>query len=349
VREDPQAHAGVIDAILAEAARAPTTAPLSTLYLGGGTPGLLSPDELQSLLSGLQARRPLQAGAEVTLEVNPTNVTPGHITAWQQLGITRLSIGVQTFDDAVLKRLARLHDADDARRALDLAAASWNGSWSADLLVGWAGQVDSSLNSDLDELLGRSPPHVSVYGLTLEPNTPLTALERAGRPQTVLPEAAAGFDTLWARRLLEAGYERYEISNFAGPGHRSRHNQVYWANAGYLGLGPGASSSVHPLRWSNVRDVEAYLRAIVSGKTARERCERLNPSARLLETLAVGLRTQDGLEIAELDRRFGPTWRDHVRNGLDAGPLRLEAGRLFLSASDRVRVDRVVASLLSAI
>jgi oxygen-independent coproporphyrinogen-3 oxidase len=350
VRDDPAAHAELIHAILAEAARQPVSSPLQTLYLGGGTPGLLTPGELKRLLSGLEALRPRQADAEVTLEVNPSNVTPERLRDWERLGITRLSLGVQTFQDDVLKRLARLHDAADARAALDTLADAWPGSWSADLLVGWAGQTESALNSDLEELLARRPPHISVYGLTIEPQTPLASMQAAGRTTVVSPEKAARFDSIWADRLQAGGYERYEISNFALSGHRSRHNQVYWANAGYLGLGPGASSSVHPLRWSNFRDLDAYLDAIRTGKTARERAERLDPAGRLLETLAVGLRTLDGLPLSELDRRFGPAWRERVgQSGLDGGPLRLEAGRLVLSEADRVRVDRVVADLANAL
>lgn len=281
--------------------------------------------------------------------MNPLNVDPAALRAWAELGVTRLSLGLQTLDDGVLAELRRRHDGDDGRRALDAVAEGWSGTWSADLLVGWHGQSPARLEADLDELLRRRPPHVSVYGLTVEPGTPLEAQVAAGRPAVVGPEALATLDDQWSRRLEESGLARYEVSNFAAEGHLSRHNQVYWRNESYLGLGPGACSSIHPLRWSNLRDTRAYIDRSRAGLPLRSATERLAPSERLLESLGAGLRTRPGLARAALTRRFGAAWepllRDLGGDLLDAGLMILDDDGLRLPAEALVRVDRVVGEL----
>jgi oxygen-independent coproporphyrinogen-3 oxidase len=165
------------------------------------------------------------------------------------------------------------------------------------------------------------------------------------------PEALApAFDRGWDRLLVEHGYERYEASNFARPGQRSRHNQAYWSNASYLGLGPGAASSLHPWRWTNRRQPEDYARAAMRGHGLRDMAERVAPLPRLLETLAVGLRTADGVPIGELDRRFGPAWREPTLTAaaplLEAGLLVCDASRLHVPRPHLVKVDRIIGELV---
>jgi oxygen-independent coproporphyrinogen-3 oxidase len=337
--------------VLAEAAAAASTAPLRSLYLGGGTPGLLSRPDLERLLVGLEERFGLEPGAEVSLEANPTNLTPGALEGWAALGVNRLSVGVQTFHDATLKSLARRHNAADSRRALGLLSEHWEASWSADLLVGWPDQGPDDLDRDVEGLLEHGAPHISVYRLTVEPRTALDALSRAGRVVTLSDGRADLLDSIWSERLRSAGFERYEVSNFAVPGHRSRHNQVYWANSSYLGLGPGAASSAHPLRWRNRSKPEEWLSAVQAGRSVREACEQVAPLPRLLESFAIGLRTSDGLAVESLDRRFTPAWRALLdRAGLDllaSGLLVCDEARLYVPEAHLVKVDSILKEFIS--
>ena len=185
--------------------------------------------------------------------------------------------------------------------------------------------------------------------MTVEPLTILARQQASGVAVTAPPDSLPDLDDAWSRRLETAGLERYEVSNFARGGRRSRHNQAYWTNRSYLGFGPGAASSVHPLRWSNERDPAAYQRLVQAGRGARAHAERLTPEQRLLESLAIGLRTLDGLELAELDRRFGAAWRPLVeqaaREALPPDTLQWHAERLFLAPRDLVKVDRITAEL----
>ncbi len=350
IADDPGLHRALVDALLGELDRsglAPSS--LETVYLGGGTPGLLRPADLEALLAGLRRRVSIDPDAELCLEVNPANVTTESLTAWRDLGITRLSMGVQTFVDAPLRELGRHHDGDRARRALDALAGGWDGPWSADLLVGWAGQRISDVEADVGELVRRGAPHISVYGLTLEPGTPLLKRHQSGLIVITSTSLNHVFDEIWSSTLSSAGYERYEVSNFALPGARSRHNQVYWRNGDYLGLGPGAASSHHPLRWSNVRDTRAYLDRRRAGRSVRAHVERLAPEERLLETLAVGLRTRDGIPLADLDRRFGVAWRPPLADAFAeltaGGVLVADRDRLRLGELALTRADSVVSAL----
>ncbi len=349
VADDPYAHEPLVDALLGEAARAPIAAPLRTLYLGGGTPGLLAPHLIERLVTGLRAHGPWAPEAEVTIEVNPANVTAETLRAWTGCGINRLSVGVQTFRNDALRELARRHDAEAARRALSLVADRWSGSWSADLLIGWRGQEVSDVRRDVEQLMRWEPPHVSIYGLTIEPRTALEARARRGHVVAAPESLHAEMDDTWSAVLHERGYERYEVSNFARAHHRSQHNQAYWANGSYLGLGPGAAGSVHPFRWRNLADPTEYVARIADGRPVREFAERVSPQARLLESLAIGLRTRDGLGTDELDRRFSPAWRTVVEDAaaplLDQGILQLDDATLRLPPAELVRADRVVSEI----
>lgn len=351
LRDVPAWHAPLLAGLIRRLSAWHPPGPLRTLYLGGGTPALLDPDALGALLECARSCCAFDRQIEITLECNPSNVNPESVAAWAALGITRLSLGVQTFDDHALAHLARLHDGDDARQALAHIADHWPGTWSADLLVGWHGQTVAALLRDLDELLAFRPPHVSVYGLTVEPRTPLAVLQRLGRERVVSEALHPDLDAAWTGRLEAAGLQRYEASNYARPGQASRHNLAYWANEDYLGLGPGAASSLHPRRWVERSDTRAWMDAALAGHGLRAACERLAPSQRLLESLAIGLRTRAGLALGELDRRFGPGWRERLLPAAD--PL-LQSGLLVLDAALRLppaelpRADAVVRALAAA-
>jgi len=231
-----------------------------------------------------------------------------------------------------------------------MIAEHWGSSWSSDLLVGWGGQSAASLHAELDELLAFRPPHVSIYGLTVEPGTPLERLHKRGPGALVDDDTAAALDEVWTGRLEQDGLERYEVSNFARPGQRCLHNQAYWRGQAYLGLGPGASSSEGQLRWSNRRDVNAWISAARSGRSTREHVERLSPAQRLLEVLGSGLRTREGLSAEALDRRFSPAWRAPVRQAaaqlLAHGLIHLDDRSIRLADAQLSRADRILIELV---
>jgi oxygen-independent coproporphyrinogen-3 oxidase len=350
VADRPAEHSQLIGALLRELERHDFPSGLATVYLGGGTPGLLHPDLLATLLEGVRARAPLDSDGEVTLEVNPANVEPSRLASWTALGITRLSIGVQTFDNDALREYGRHHDGPRAMAALGDIATHWGGTWSADLLVGHQSQNQASITEDIVNLMGFSPPHVAIYGLTLEPGTTLFARREKTGVDPFSSTQAHVLDQIWSNRLEQSGYTRYEASNFSrGAAHRSRHNQTYWKNDAYSGIGPGAASSRHPYRWSNVRETTAYLGCIQQGRSVRTRAEVLQPGQRLLESLGVGLRTLDGIPTSELDRRFSQAWRSPVqRSGIklfEAGFLILDGERLAIPAQHMVRADSILSSL----
>ncbi|MCB9898052.1 MAG: coproporphyrinogen III oxidase family protein [Planctomycetes bacterium] len=354
VADDPAQHEPLVEGLILEASRVlPTrTQPPATVYLGGGTPGLIAPNLLGRLLNAVCGLGGVDSVQEVTLEVNPSNVSASTLSAWADLGITRLSVGVQTFRDDILRWLARRHDASTARRALTVIAESWPSTWSADLLVGWSGARERDVSRDTCELMRFSPPHVSVYSLTVEPETPLARLADM-RDVVVHDDQMELYDTTWSSLLVQEGLERYEVSNFARPGHRSIHNAGYWDNLDYFGLGPGASSSAHPLRWSNERDPRRYLDLLAAGHSPRAACERISPFDRLLESLAVGLRTRDGLAFAKLGRRFGPACETLVTRAAETyvreGFLSLDDGRLHLPARHLPRADRIITELVRSL
>ncbi len=350
--DDPSLHEHFVDALAREARRAPLGHALETVYVGGGTPSRLAPDVLERLLGVVCEATSMPARAEVTLEVNPGDISLAALRAWNALGITRLSVGTQTFRHDVLARLGRHDSTDDVLAALDLVAAHWPHTWSADLLVGWAGQRRSDVIADVNQLLAFCPPHVSVYGLTIEEDTPLHRLQHQGRIVVAPSTRRDAFDATWSELLERGGLQRYEVSNFSRAGHRSRHNQVYWRNDSYVGLGPSAASSVHPWRWTNQRTLAAYGAACQGSRSARAACERVTPVQRLLETLATGLRTRDGIPRARLERRFGPSWKAVLGDALprlcSIGLVRNDSDGISLPPQELPRADSIVRELLSA-
>lgn len=352
VPENPDRHEDLVKALLQEMGRAGPIPEVSTVYLGGGTPALLKPAHLGRLLQQIRAMTP-RTLVEITLEANPANVTQDALSSWSDLGINRLSVGVQSFQDDILKWLARRHDADSSRRALGLITSHWTSSWSADLLVGWRGQTETDVSRETRELLAFSPPHVSIYSLTVEPGTALHREQSMGFNVTLADDEVHFFDTLIASRLAEFGLERYEVSNFSRSGHRSVHNSAYWRNLDYLGIGPGASSSAHPFRWTNLAQPDRYQARLHGGLSVRQSCEQVSPFNRLLESLAVGLRTQDGLSTEALATRFGPGAIPGIRRVLesyvDAGLIEETPTVLRIPVKHLPKADRIITELVRSL
>jgi putative oxygen-independent coproporphyrinogen III oxidase len=308
-RRDAVPEAAYVDALLADVEH---SLPLvwgrrvHTVFIGGGTPSLFSPDAIDRLLAGVRARLPLEPGCEITLEANPGTFERERFRAFRAAGVTRLSIGVQSFDDAKLQALGRVHDAAQARAAIEEARACF-GTWNLDLMYALPEQTLEQCLADVDEALALRPPHLSLYHLTLEPNTLF-----ATRPPP-LPDddtAASMLDAI-AARTQAAGYERYEVSAYAQPGHRCAHNLNYWRFGDYLGVGAGAHGKLtfaaptpRVLRQVRWREPERYLREALAGNPVSNEHDVAHAELPF-EFMLNALRLADGIELATFGERTG--------------------------------------------
>jgi oxygen-independent coproporphyrinogen-3 oxidase len=299
---------------------------IDTLYIGGGTPSSLNEEQLTGLLATvcqkLTARK-----LEFTVEANPADIHPGLLTVLQKAGVNRLSLGVQSFDDGELRLLGRRHDRAQAIRAIELIRENDFADLGLDLIYGLPGSDPAGLGRNLQTALDFRPEHLSCYSLTVAPGTPFYELRRSGQLRLPDDDRSADLFLQLSDVLQAAGYEHYEVSNFArSPNLRSRHNQKYWRRLPTLGLGPGAHSFDGSRRWWNLRDLDAYHRALASGRKPAEGTEELGPEATRLEIIALGLRTSDGVPPGVIGDRPGA--QETVARLLDQGLLTERFGRL---------------------
>jgi oxygen-independent coproporphyrinogen-3 oxidase len=338
--------AAYLELLHREIAAAPAGPPLSTVYLGGGTPSLLTPEQVGALLAALRRRYGLAPAAEVSLELDPASFDQQRLAGYLAAGVNRVSLGGQSFDNGVLQALGRRHSGDDLRQAAAwLAQARAEGalvSWSLDLIQAVPGQTLPLWRQQLGQAVACGPPHLSVYDLTIEPGTVFG--RRAERGQLQLPDddlAADLMELTWSE-LNAAGYGHYEISNYALPGHASRHNRVYWSGAGWWGFGMGATAAPWGERQPRPRTRQAYAHWLASAwPPAAE--DSLAPAAGLPleERLLVGLRRREGVRLAALlaGEGLGPAavasalaeLRDGLRPWRERGLLLEEGGRWRLS------------------
>jgi oxygen-independent coproporphyrinogen-3 oxidase len=277
---------------------------LNTVYFGGGTPSLLSPGQLEEFFDSISRFWDLSALREVTLEANPDDLSPAYLSALRGMGFDRLSIGIQSLDDDLLKFMGRRHSAAAAIKAVRDAREAGFDNISTDLIYGIPGLDAKLWAQTLRRTLDLRPEHISAYCLSVEPGTPFARRGVEPADETVASEQ---YDTL-RETLAGAGYERYEISNFALPGHRSRHNSAYWSGAPYLGIGPSAHSydGERTRRW-NAPSLEEYLAG------PRYESEILSDTDLFNELLMTRLRTSDGVNEEELESRFGVEVARHFR------------------------------------
>lgn len=277
--------------------------PVVSVFIGGGTPSLFTPAQIEQLLSDLRARLPLEAGAEITLEANPGTFERDRFRGYRAAGVTRLSVGVQSFDDAQLKALGRVHDSGQARAALREAADCFE-TFNLDLMYALPQQSLEQLGREIDEALSFAPPHLSIYHLTIEPNTRF-----AINPPTV-PDAdlACEMLDLISARSAAAGYERYEVSAYAKPGHRCKHNFNYWAFGDYLGIGAGAHSKLsfphRVLRQVRWREPAAYMQKASEGAAVSNENEVARAELPF-EFVLNALRLQEGVPLTTFTERTG--------------------------------------------
>lgn len=310
--------------------------PVATLYLGGGTPSRLDPGALARILEGLARDRPLAAGAEVTLEANPEDVTPEAARQWAAAGINRVSLGVQSFDPQVLTWMHRGHAGEQVARAVEVLRAGGIPALSLDLIYALPESLARDWSRDLDLALALEPEHLSLYGLTVESHTPLGRWVQRGVAAPPPDERYAAEFLLAHQRLVGAGFGHYEVSNYARPGHRAVHNSAYWSRAPYLGLGPSAHSGAGSRRWWNIREWAAWAAALEAGRPTIEMEEVLDTEMARVEDLYLGLRTDLGLPADRLPAHLVERWE------AEAWAERV-AGRVRLTAEGWLRLDALAA------
>ena len=313
-----------LELLKAEISLSPPGPPLSTIYVGGGTPSLLRPDQIAELLQQLRGRFGFQDGAEITLEMDPATFQQDDLQSLLQAGVTRVSLGGQSFDDVRLAALGRRHRSQDLIDACCWLQRSMKRdglqSWSLDLIRNLPDQGDSEWKAQLEQAVALEAPHLSIYDLSLEPGTVFSRREQRG--ELTMPEEDVAADRIayTSSRLRSAGYCRYEISNFARPGHASRHNRVYWSGAGWWAFGLGATSAPWGERMARPRTREAYASWVMDQRL------HLDPSLLkasavglpLDDRLLVGLRSHEGVDLQELAGRCG--W-DERRSRRDLSAL----------------------------
>jgi oxygen-independent coproporphyrinogen III oxidase len=285
-----------------------------TVYFGGGTPSLLEISDLELLVSQLRKHYPVATDAEITLEANPDDITKEKLQAWKALGINRLSIGVQSFFEEELRWMNRAHSAQQAIGNLHLAKETFN-NITIDLIYGSPLLTDEMWEQNVQTAIALSIPHLSCYALTVEAKTPLHKNISLNKTGTVDDEGQARQFLLLMQWLRRAGYEHYEVSNFAKPGFRSGHNSSYWKGIPYLGLGPSAHSfNGRERRW-NVANNNVYIQRINEDDPQRE-VETLTASQRLNETVMISLRTREGIDLRGIEREWGAEERQRLETGL---------------------------------
>lgn len=314
---------------------------LATLYLGGGTPSLLGPGAIAALKDALGENVRLESLVEFTAEANPESFTPELAEDWRSEGVDRISLGAQTFHEPSLRWMGRMHGPDGPARAVRIARAAGIDNIGLDLIFGLPQRLGRDLDQDIDRILGLEPDHVSVYGLSVEPDTPLGRWVAEGR------ETVAGEDQYEAEyrrvaeRLRDAGYDHYEVSNYARPGREARHNGAYWSGVPYLGLGNGAHSFIAPSRWWNHRDWDEYRRALAENRTARADAETVAPAEARLERIWLGLRTAQGVARQSLT----PAQLERTREWQRRGWVEPDPERVRLSVSGWLLLDRLSVEL----
>jgi oxygen-independent coproporphyrinogen-3 oxidase len=327
---------------------------VQTIYLGGGTPSLLKPGQLEQIFEALDATFELDI-QECTMELNPDDVTKDYLQSLKVLGINRASMGIQSFDEDLLKFMHRAHNRSEALQSLELLASEGFDSFTVDLIYGNPNQTDEMLRKDLEILASFNPPHVSAYSLTIEEGTRLGKQVDLGRITPPDDEKVAKQFQLVQSKLEENGILQYEVSNFARLGWEAKHNSAYWSHQNYLGFGPAAHSfwwsnnAQTAERWNNKRDLKAYLSE--EWKTRNE-LEELNMHALAEERLMLGLRMKIGVSLKELKERYQYSLSENQMNYLrkkeDESLLKIEGDNLALTKSGLLIADLLILDLITA-
>jgi oxygen-independent coproporphyrinogen-3 oxidase len=305
-----------------------------TIFFGGGTPSFPDPELVIRILNAIRSRFRVLPDAEVSIEANPGTRDRSRFTALRQAGFNRLSMGVQAFDDHLLKVLGRTHSASEAIRSYEAARAAGFENINLDLMFALPDQTVRQWQYTLRTAVSLQPEHLSCYALTIEPHTPFYTMYLRGQLSLPDEETDLRMYQYTIRALIRAGYEHYEISNFARPGYRCQHNMVYWRNEEYLGFGPGAVSYRNGVRWKCLSNPHRYVQAVRGGLSLVEEEERLEAGASLGETIMLMLRLRDGVDVKAVEDRYGVNLEQRYARQLH----RLQQQRLLEVTPDRWRI-----------
>lgn len=324
-----------------------------TLYFGGGTPSLLPTPILGEIIERAASLWGLSTDAEITLEMNPAAMKPKQMQTLRDLGINRLSIGVQSFSADNLSFLGRIHSAPEAQMAVASARQAGFKNLGLDMMFGLPDQTASQWKKDLEQAIHLNPEHLSCYILSYEPETPLFAAMQSGQVRRLGEQMVADQFRLTHSLLAASGYEHYEISSFARNGCRSRHNRKYWNHSTYLGLGPAAHSYQHPMRWWNHRPLDRYLADIQQGLRPIQGKERLTKTQQLIEALYLGLRQADGIDLDGIQqrfhRRFSALFHSYVQQLIQQGRMVMDNLGCRLTLEGMLQSDHIIGQLIDRI
>jgi oxygen-independent coproporphyrinogen-3 oxidase len=322
---------------------------ISTIYFGGGTPSILEISDLQFLISILFKNYLISPDAEITLEANPDDITPDKLKAWKDMGINRLSIGTQSFFEEELRWMNRAHNADQAINNLQLARKEFE-NITIDLIYGSPLLSDEMWKQNVDRALEFGIPHLSCYALTVEEQTPLHKLIYNQKTPDIENEKQARQFLLLMHWMREKGYEHYEVSNFAKPGFRSRHNSSYWKGEKYLGLGPSAHSYNGAERRWNIANNNLYVKGINENNPNREK-ETLTCTQSLNEFIMISLRTKEGLDLTRVEKEFGVKEKDRIKSKIEKYRVNnlIHINNCFIQLTDEgmLRADGIASELFS--
>ena len=328
------------EAILQELNALPFQLKPQTIFFGGGTPTALTSKNLEFLLRGFRERLDLSSLQEWTVEANPGSVSLRKAQMMRELGVSRISLGVQSWNDRLLQLLGREHNADQARDSFEILRAAGFENVNIDLMFALPTQTLAEWQSSLEQTIALRPEHISTYCLTYEEDTEFFLRHARGEFKSDSDADAKFFETAM-QMLGDAGYEHYEISNYARPGFSSAHNLSYWAGENYLGLGPSAYSTVGTQRWQNIADYRSYADKVLAGNSAISSVEELNEETKRREQIALGLRTRGGVPSRWLEQR--PNERDEF---VALGLLRSRNGNFVLTSAGKLLADTVAEAFI---
>ena len=317
--------------------------PIETIYFGGGTPSLLPSEDHRALIEKISSAFKISPNAEITLETNPDDIPEEKLKDWKEAGINRLSVGIQSFFEEDLKWMNRAHTAGQALDSLQAAIKYFN-NITVDLIYGTPLLTNEKWKKNIDRVITEGIVHLSCYALTVEPKTPLYKLIKEQKTDDIDPDKQSEQFQLLMQWMEEAGYEHYEISNFAKPGFISRHNSSYWRGKKYLGIGPSAHSFDGASRQWNISNNNLYIGSIEKGIIPYDK-EILTPTQQLNEYIMTSLRTMEGLDLNQVEKVFGHQLRTGSREFIERGLMTQDKGHLKLTKEGKLLADGIAAEL----
>lgn len=321
---------------------------IETVYFGGGTPSLVSECEILSIFSAIKKNYKITADVEITFEANPDDITSGKLQGWKNAGINRLSIGIQSFAERDLEWMNRAHNATQALKSIELAREAGFENFSIDLIFGTPGLSDEEWRSNLQKAIELNVPHISSYALTVEPKTALQKMIHLKKKENINTDIQANQFLMQMQMLKSAGYENYEISNFAKPGFRSRHNSSYWQGKKYIGIGPSAHSYNGEKRTWNKANNSEYVRSLEQNILPVEE-EILTESQKINEYVMTSLRTIEGLDLNFIENNFSLKQRKRIEaileSKIDKTNYQKVNEKIILTAVGKLFADRIAVEL----